>query len=76
MMQHPQTLPLAQQQHLAAAVRKHSAGAVARALGIGREQIVKLAAGFPVRPGTLALAQLALPRLDAALDPSANPSAA
>lgn len=65
-MTHPTVLPLEQRTHLAQVVRKHSATTVARALGVGREQVVKLAAGFPVRAGTLALAQLALPKLDAA----------
>lgn len=68
-MQHPTTLPLAQQQHLAQAIRKHGATAVARTIGITREPLVRLASGFPCRPGSVALAQIALPALDASLAP-------
>jgi hypothetical protein len=69
-MQHPTTLPVAQRQHLAQAVRRHGVAAVSRALGLGRESVSKLAGGLAVLPGTVALAQQSLPRLDAALAPS------
>lgn len=75
-MSHPTTLPPAQRAHLAAAVRRHGVAPVARALGLGRDVVGKLAGGVDVRRGTVALCQANLPRLDAALDTSANPSAA
>jgi hypothetical protein len=76
MPQHPTTLPVAQRSHLAKAVRCHGVAPVARALGLGREAVAKLAGGVDVRPGTLALAQKALPALDAALASSEGPQAA
>ncbi len=38
-------------------VRASTVAAVARELGIPREQIARIAGGLPVRPGTLALAR-------------------
>ena len=70
--EHPTVLPLPQRQQLAAAVRRHGVAPIAKTLGLGREQTARLAGGIDVRPGTLALCQAALPRLDAALDAS-NP---
>jgi len=75
-MQHPTTLPLPQQQQISRAIRKCSIHGVARALGITREAVVKLAKGMPARPGTVALAQVALPALDAALAGREPPRAA
>jgi len=68
-MQHPTTLPAPQQQQIAQAIRKHGVAAVTRAMGITREALVKLACGVPARPGSVALAQVALPALDANLAP-------
>jgi len=48
---------------IAARVAASSVSAVARALGIPREQIARLAGGFEVRDGTLALARERLSRL-------------
>ena len=77
MKHHPTTLPDAQRQHLAQAVRRHGVAAVCRALDLGRESVTKLASGLPALPGTVALAQTCLPRLDAALaDASPLPGAA
>jgi hypothetical protein len=47
---------------IAARVAATSIQAVSRDLGIPREQIARLAGGFPVRPGTLALARERLAR--------------
>jgi hypothetical protein len=49
---------------LMSAIEAHSVNPVARALGLGREAVARLAAGIPVRAGTVALAERNLPRLD------------
>ena len=72
-MQHPRTLPAVQQQHLAAACRRTSVARVASALSMSRDVITRLVAGLPCQPGSVALAQQSLPRLDAALAPSTDP---
>jgi hypothetical protein len=49
---------------LMSAIEAHTVNPVARALGLGREAVARLAAGIPVRAGTVALAEQNLTRLD------------
>lgn len=73
MPQHPTILPLPQRQHLATAIRQRGVAAVSRALGISRDVLAKLAGGLDVRAGNVALCQVNLPRLDAALTSTNHP---
>lgn len=66
-MPHPRTLAPAQREHLAALCHRHGVSRVASELGINRDVTTRLAAGFTCHAGTVALALLGLPRLDAAL---------
>ena len=68
---HPKTLTEPQRSHLSSVIRTHNISAVCKAMGLSRELLAKLAAGIPVRAGSVALAQTALPRLDAAMTSAA-----
>jgi hypothetical protein len=52
---------------LVRAIEAHNFTPVAKALGLGREAVARLAAGIPVRAGTVALAEQNLTRLDVIL---------
>lgn len=71
-MQFPDTAP-DPRPLIALRVATTSIQAVARELGIPREQIARLAGGFPVRPGTLALARERLAALRATAEPTPTP---
>lgn len=66
-MPHPRTLTSAQQKHLAALCHRHGVVRVAAELDMDRSVVTRLAAGFTCHAGTVALALLGLPRLDADL---------
>lgn len=50
-------------QQVARAIEARSVNAVSKALGVGREQVARFAAGMPLRKGTVLVIEQSLARL-------------
>lgn len=66
-MAHQRSLTHEQQQLLAVACRRTSVARVAAAMGLGRDVVTRLIAGFTCHAGSVAIALQALPGLPGAL---------